>query len=165
VHPTGGSRRVFRQFAWLEAGSVKMASSRPAHPRVTQAVSPRAVLLGVGLFLESSSLRNGVRWLLPARAICPPSFPGVPCLWQRSKLIRFVSKVGSRANLEGSLVCESHRPDPVFGCLSKMIVALCPRSCHNGRRNLCNVTLPAVFRTPLPSVFGVCKRVPLIHAG
>jgi hypothetical protein len=31
VHPTGGSLRVFGQFAWLEVGSVKMALSRPAH--------------------------------------------------------------------------------------------------------------------------------------
>ena len=33
VHPTGGTlrRRVFRQFVWLEVGSVKMALSRPAH--------------------------------------------------------------------------------------------------------------------------------------
>lgn len=38
VHPTGGSRRVFRQFAWLEVGSVKAALSRPAHPRVTHPV-------------------------------------------------------------------------------------------------------------------------------
>jgi hypothetical protein len=38
VHPTGGSRRVFRQFAWLKLGSGKMALSRPAHPRVTQSV-------------------------------------------------------------------------------------------------------------------------------
>ena len=39
MHPTGGTRRVFRQFAWLEVGSVKMALSRPTHQRVTQAVS------------------------------------------------------------------------------------------------------------------------------
>jgi len=38
VHPTGGSLRVFRQFAWLEVGSGKMAPSRPAHPRVTLTV-------------------------------------------------------------------------------------------------------------------------------
>ena len=38
VHPTGGSRRVFKHFAWLEVGSVKMALSRPTHQRVTQAV-------------------------------------------------------------------------------------------------------------------------------
>ena len=38
VHPTGGSRRVFKQFVWLEVGSVKVAVSRPAHQRVTQAV-------------------------------------------------------------------------------------------------------------------------------
>src|SRR5512134_786760 len=31
VHRTGGSRRVFRQFSWLGAGSVKVALSRPAH--------------------------------------------------------------------------------------------------------------------------------------
>jgi hypothetical protein len=38
VHPTGGSLRVFRQFAWLGVGSVKVAWSRPAHQRVTPAV-------------------------------------------------------------------------------------------------------------------------------
>ena len=38
MHPTGGSLRVFRQFAWLEVGSVKLEFSRPAHQRVTQAV-------------------------------------------------------------------------------------------------------------------------------
>jgi hypothetical protein len=38
VHPTGGSLRVFRHFAWLKAGSVKGAVSHPAHQRVTPAV-------------------------------------------------------------------------------------------------------------------------------
>jgi len=38
VHPTGGSRRVFRQFVWLEAGFGKVALSRPTHQRVTQTV-------------------------------------------------------------------------------------------------------------------------------
>jgi len=38
VHPTGGSRRVFKPFVWLEVGSVKVALSRPAHPRVTHTV-------------------------------------------------------------------------------------------------------------------------------
>jgi len=34
----GGSLRVFRQFSWLEVGSVKAALSRPTHPRATRAV-------------------------------------------------------------------------------------------------------------------------------
>jgi hypothetical protein len=38
VHPTGGSLRVFGQFAWLEVGSGKIAFSHPAHQRVTRAV-------------------------------------------------------------------------------------------------------------------------------
>jgi len=38
VHPTGGSLRVFRQFAWLEVGSDKLALSRPTHQRVTPTV-------------------------------------------------------------------------------------------------------------------------------
>ncbi len=38
VHPTGGSRRVFRQVAWLEVGSIKVALSPPAHPQVTHPV-------------------------------------------------------------------------------------------------------------------------------
>ena len=38
TYPTGGTRRVFKQFAWLEVGSVKVALSRPTHQRVTQAV-------------------------------------------------------------------------------------------------------------------------------
>jgi hypothetical protein len=45
VHPTDGSLRVFGQFLWLEVGSVKTASSRPAHPRVTLPVGqPNGVL-------------------------------------------------------------------------------------------------------------------------
>jgi hypothetical protein len=36
----GDGVRVFRQFEWLGADSVKMALSRPAHQRVTQTVSP-----------------------------------------------------------------------------------------------------------------------------
>jgi len=38
VHPTGGSLRVFRQFVWLQVGSVKAALPRPTHQRVTPAV-------------------------------------------------------------------------------------------------------------------------------
>ena len=38
VHPTGGSLRVFRHFAWLEVGSGKVAFYHPAHQRVTQTV-------------------------------------------------------------------------------------------------------------------------------
>ena len=38
VPPTSGSLRVFKQFAWLEVGSVKAALSRPTHQRVTQTV-------------------------------------------------------------------------------------------------------------------------------
>jgi hypothetical protein len=34
----GGSRRVFKQFVWLEVGSVKMVLSRPAQLPLTQAV-------------------------------------------------------------------------------------------------------------------------------
>jgi len=34
----GGSLRVFWQFSLLEVGSIKVALSRPAHPRVTQTV-------------------------------------------------------------------------------------------------------------------------------
>ncbi len=38
MHPTGGSRRVFKQFTWLGVDSVKVALSRPAHQRVTRTV-------------------------------------------------------------------------------------------------------------------------------
>jgi hypothetical protein len=38
VHPTGGSRRVFEAFLWLEVGSGKAALSPLAHQRVTPAV-------------------------------------------------------------------------------------------------------------------------------
>jgi hypothetical protein len=38
VYPTGGSLRVFKPFAWLEVGSIKIALSRPAHQRVTLTV-------------------------------------------------------------------------------------------------------------------------------
>ena len=35
---SGGSRRIFWHFSWLQVGSGKMAFSRPAHQRVTPAV-------------------------------------------------------------------------------------------------------------------------------
>ena len=38
VRSTGGSLRVFGQFAWLEVSSAKMALSRAARQRATQAV-------------------------------------------------------------------------------------------------------------------------------
>jgi hypothetical protein len=41
TYPTGGTLRVFRHFAWLQAGSVKTALSRPAHQRVTLTVGRR----------------------------------------------------------------------------------------------------------------------------
>jgi hypothetical protein len=44
VHPSGGSLRVFRQFTWLEAGSGKVALSRPAHPWVTHPVGELSIL-------------------------------------------------------------------------------------------------------------------------
>jgi len=37
-HLTGGSLRVFRRLASLEAGSSKVALSRPAHQRVMQTI-------------------------------------------------------------------------------------------------------------------------------
>ena len=51
VRPTGGSLRVFRHFAWLEAGSVKMVLSRPTHPRVTHTVSPQNRVIAFEIFI------------------------------------------------------------------------------------------------------------------
>jgi hypothetical protein len=50
------SVRVFRQVAWLEAGSGKMAFSRLAHQRVTRAVNCNDIRYTF-LRLESSKLR------------------------------------------------------------------------------------------------------------
>ena len=44
MHPTGGSLRVFKPFAWLRVGSGKVALSRPTHQRVTQAVRQLAAV-------------------------------------------------------------------------------------------------------------------------
>ncbi len=38
MHPTGGTRRVFEQYLWLEAGSVKVMLSRLTHQRATRAI-------------------------------------------------------------------------------------------------------------------------------
>ena len=55
VHPTGGSLRVFRHFAWLGVGSGKVTFSRPAHQRVTQAVG-RGLSRGCGYSVMIPSL-------------------------------------------------------------------------------------------------------------
>ncbi len=49
MHPTGGTRRVFKQFSWLEVSPSKVALSPPAHQRVT---------LTVGQFLGSQKAMN-----------------------------------------------------------------------------------------------------------
>jgi hypothetical protein len=51
VHPTGGSLRVFKRFRRLRVDSAKMALSRPAHQRVTRAVSHPAELEFLNIFL------------------------------------------------------------------------------------------------------------------
>src|SRR5215216_5437047 len=57
VHPTSGSRRVFRQFTWLGVGSVKMALSRPAHQRVTQAVGRYDYELGENTAMKIDEIK------------------------------------------------------------------------------------------------------------
>src|SRR5215213_1011833 len=57
VHPTGGSLRVFRQFSWLEVGSVKMALSRPAHQRVTHTVRQHASFFGGSVCVKLASYK------------------------------------------------------------------------------------------------------------
>ncbi len=104
VHPTGGSRRVFRQVAWLQAGSGKTALPRPTHPRVTLTVGQKAfpntmkasdnrhknrwkklaisflftVLILSCTFLKQSSNQNGSEF--PADPLVDRSFvTGQPC--------------------------------------------------------------------------------------
>jgi len=60
VHPTGGSLRVFGQFAWLEVGSGKMALSRPAHQPVTQAVGQVLALNLLGILQNQVVFQFGM---------------------------------------------------------------------------------------------------------
>ena len=66
MHPTGGSLRVFRQFAWLGVDSGKVALSQPTHQRVT-----RAVRLHAGVFINLS------RVLFVREGHILPSLPAV----------------------------------------------------------------------------------------
>ena len=58
VHLTGGSLRVFRQFVWLGVGSGKVASSRPAHQRVTQTVGRRGEIADGSLECKGEWLQH-----------------------------------------------------------------------------------------------------------
>jgi hypothetical protein len=55
VRPAGRTLRIFKQFVWLEADSVKMTLSRPAHLPVTQTV---------GQLMKVSGLLRGEEGLL-----------------------------------------------------------------------------------------------------
>ncbi len=58
TYPTGGSRRVFKHFAWLGVGSVKAELSHPAHQRVPITCSVKG-LEGKSLkFLFGGMLRH-----------------------------------------------------------------------------------------------------------
>jgi hypothetical protein len=58
------SVRVFRQFVWLEAGSVKAALSRPTDQRVTPTVGRRpqklvlVITFGCPVIIKSVCFRN-----------------------------------------------------------------------------------------------------------
>ena len=67
MHPTGGSLRVFRQFAWLGVGSGKMALSRPAHQRVTLTVRRLNHVVHLNL-MEMPPIDEDVRAFLIAEA-------------------------------------------------------------------------------------------------
>jgi hypothetical protein len=96
---------------------------------------------------------KSVRVPVPARVVCPLSFPGMRCLRQSSVLIPLSTRSGPRAELDGLLVHAPHWQDPGSGCPLEMVVAICPPACHNGRRSSCNVDLPAGFRAAHPSLF------------
>src|SRR5215208_2708822 len=70
VHPTGGSRRVFRQFVWLEVGSVKMALSRPTHQRVTRAVDCKDICNRKSATRSVTVLtkKTAITWVTPSGA-------------------------------------------------------------------------------------------------
>jgi hypothetical protein len=67
ANPTGGSRRVVRQFAWLEVDSDKMALSRPAHLPVTPAVETVEKVTLQKLFLKSGTETLKSVWFLVFR--------------------------------------------------------------------------------------------------
>ena len=97
MHPTGGSRRVFRQFAWLEAGSVKMALSRPTHLRVTQAVRPHVFSFSrfVGKMVR---LVKSAFFAFARKRVFPAIvFSAVWFIHQGSGLISFVSSLSCLA--------------------------------------------------------------------
>jgi hypothetical protein len=56
VHPTGGSLRVFRRLAWLQADSGKVALPHPAHQRVTQTVGQPTVNNEIDLEIRSYAM-------------------------------------------------------------------------------------------------------------
>ena len=60
MRPPSGTRRVFKQFAWLKAGSGKVALSRIAHQRVR---SPLARLLTYTIARYHTPERADIGWL------------------------------------------------------------------------------------------------------
>jgi hypothetical protein len=93
VHPTGGRRRVFEQFAWLEVVSDKIAFSPPAHPRVTHTVGRHAFILKVGQWAKHVDRENNVGLSRPPCSFCPSDCLGLGCRRQLSKLISFLFSV------------------------------------------------------------------------
>jgi hypothetical protein len=81
VHPTGGSLRVFRLFAWLEVDSGKLVLSRPAHQRVTRAVGQLKIILLIKEFVMSkksnpSKSKKKSKGDKPDNSSALPGWPG-----------------------------------------------------------------------------------------
>jgi hypothetical protein len=61
VHPTGGSLRVFSQFARLGVGSRKLALPRPAHQRVTRALEQQSLIISAHIIVLLPDLGIALR--------------------------------------------------------------------------------------------------------
>lgn len=81
MHPAGGGLRVFKQFAWLEADSVKATLPRPAHRRVTQTVRPH----------ENTMLTSGAQALILAGLLSAvAALAHVACIVIGAPMYRFM---------------------------------------------------------------------------
>ena len=137
MHPTGGSLRVFKRFAWLEVGSAKEALPRPAHQRVTPTVRKP----GVFSPLLDFEIRSYQRWGFVSDELYGFEVFQVRCLlckghgWSSHFASQVVLSFVAR---DGHVLPRS---------VSILAVALCLSWCVIAKRYNGDVALLAVFKS------------------
>ncbi len=153
VHWTGGYAPRFQALSLAQASSVKMALACPSRQPVTQTVSLQMLFLNVGPLAKYWGLKNKVDLSCQPFRLLILFFLAVEFDYRVMAAHQFWCSVESRFFIYLVLLVCKFIVEQFTLCCYKMVIASCPRACHNIGECFWNIILPALFRAACSSFF------------